>query len=64
MSESAEKHKLEQACTSTKPLRVILYDRYEKSDWNKIMKKQCQRLTETQRNELLKLLKNWKSCSM
>ena len=35
---------------------VILYAKHEKSDLHKVMENQCQHLTMTQRNELLKLL--------
>ena len=48
---------MEQVHSSTELLRVILDAKYEKSDLNKIMKNQCQHLTETQRNEFLELLK-------
>ena len=50
--------------TDTKLLRVILDAKYEKSNLHKFMETQCQHLTVTQRNELLKLLQNLKSCSM
>ena len=42
--------------TSTKRLRVILDSIYEKVDLDKVMETQCQHLTITQRNKLLKLL--------
>ena len=42
--------------TATKRLRVILDARMEKSDLHKVMENQCQNLTTTQHNELLKLL--------
>ena len=42
--------------TATKLLHVTLYAKYEKSDLNKVMETQCQHLTMTQRNELIKLL--------
>ena len=53
---SEEVHKSEQFLTSAKQLRVILYSKHEKAYLNKVMKNQCQHLTETQCNELLKLL--------
>ena len=37
-------------------MRVILDDKYEKADLNKDTKNQCQYLTETQHNELMKSL--------
>ena len=43
----------------TKLLRVILDTKYVKADLNKVMKNQCQNLTETPHNELLKLLQNF-----
>ena len=42
--------------TDTKLFRVILYAKYEKEDLHKVMETQCQHMTITQRNELLKLL--------
>ena len=42
--------------TDTIPLRVILYYKYEKADLHKVMETQCQHITTTQHNELLKLL--------
>ena len=53
-----EIHESEQFHTSTKRLFVILYAEYEKAYLHKVLKNQCQNLTETQRNELLKLFKN------
>ena len=41
---------------ATKQLRVILDAKYKKSDVHKVMETQCQRLTITQHNYLLKLL--------
>ena len=38
----------EQVRTSTKQLHVILDAKYEKAYLNKVMKNQCQHLTETQ----------------
>ena len=46
----------EHVSTATKRLRVILYDKYEKSDLHKVIETQCQHLTMTQRNEFPKLL--------
>ena len=42
--------------TSTKWLRLILDAKYKKADLIKVMKNQCQHITETQCNEFLKLL--------
>ena len=49
--------------TATKQLYVILYAKYEKSDLHKVMENQCQHLTMTQRNELLKLLQKFEELS-
>ena len=46
--------------TSTKQLRVILDDKYENKYSKNVMKNQCQHLTETQRNEFLKLFQKLK----
>ena len=46
----------EHICTATKRLRVILDAKYEKADLHKVMENQCQNLTMTQHNELLKIL--------
>ena len=51
---------LEQVCTSTKQLHVTLDAKYVQEDLNKVMKNQCQHLTEAKCNELLKLLQNSK----
>ena len=51
-----EVYESERVQTATKILRVILDAKYEKSDLHKVMENQCQHLTTTQRNELLKLL--------
>ena len=51
-----EINKSEQVCTSTEQLRVILDDKYEKADLNKLTKTRCQHLTVTQNIELLQLL--------
>ena len=59
-----EIHKQEQVRTSTKQLCVILDDKYEKTDLNKVAKNKCQHLIEKQHNEQLKLLQKSKSCSM
>ena len=53
-----ELYESEHACTATKQLCVILYAKYEKADLRKVMETQCQHLIITQRNDLLKLLKN------
>ena len=50
---AVEIHELEQTCTSTKRLQVILDAQYEKSELNNAMKNQWQCRTETQRNKLL-----------
>ena len=42
--------------TATKILRVILYAKYEKAHLHTVIENQCQHLTMTQLNELLKLL--------
>ena len=49
-------HKSEQVCNSAKRLGIILDDKDEKAYLNNVTKNQCQHLTETQHNELLKLL--------
>ena len=41
--------------TATKRLRLILDTKYENADLHKVIGNQCQHLTMTQRNELLKL---------
>ena len=38
---------------------VILNDRYEKEDLHKVMETQCQHLTMTQCNDLLKLIQKF-----
>ena len=43
----------EQVCTSTKRLCIILDDKYEKADINKVMENQYQPLIEGQCNEFL-----------
>ena len=45
--------------TSTKKLLVILDYKYEKSDLHKVKENQCQHLTTTKLNELLKLLQKF-----
>ena len=45
---------MEHVHTSTKQLNVVLDDKYEKADLNKVMENQFQHLTETQYNELIK----------
>ena len=51
-----EVYELEHVHTSTKQLNVILDAKYEKADLHKVMETQCQNLTTTQHNKLLKLL--------
>ena len=46
--------------TTNKWLCVILDDTYKKADLHKVMVTQCQHLKMTQRNDLLKLLQNFK----
>ena len=41
---------------STRRMRRILDEKYEKADLNKVMTKQCQHLTATERHRLLHLL--------
>ena len=48
-----EIYESEHVCTATKLLCIILDAKYEKENLHKVMKTQCQHLTETQRNELL-----------
>ena len=45
---------MEQLCTSTKWVCVLLDDKSKKSDLNKLMEYQCQHLTERHPNKLLK----------
>ena len=45
--------------SATELLRVILYDKYEKANLHKVMETQCQHLTTTQCNELLKSLQRF-----
>ena len=45
---------------TTKQLRLILDDKYENADLYKVMENQCQHLTLTKHNELLKLLHKFK----
>ena len=54
-----EVYESEYVNTATKRLRVILDAKYEKSNLHKVMKNQCQNLTMTQRNELLKLIQKF-----
>ena len=51
-----EVYESENIRSSEKVLPVILYDKYEKADLHKVIETQCQHLTMTQRNEMLKLL--------
>ena len=59
-SYTEEIHESEQVRTSTKRLRVILDAKYKKEYLHKVMKNKFQKLIETQRNELLKLLQKSK----
>ena len=59
-SYSKEVYKLEQVYAYTKQLRVILHEKYEKSDLNKVMKNLCRHLKEIQCNELIKSLQKTK----
>ena len=54
-----EIHELEQVYTPTKWLCAILDANYEKADLNKFMETQCQHLTETQCNKLIKKSQNF-----
>ena len=50
--------------TATKRFHVIFDTKYEKTDLHKVMETQCQHLTTTQRNDLLKLLQKFEDFSM
>ena len=52
-------HLLMLTLPDTKQLHVILDAKYKKTDLHKVMENQCQHLTMTQRNELLKLLQKF-----
>ena len=54
-----EVYESEHVRTATKLLRVILNAKYENADLYKVMENQCQYLTMTQCNELLKLLQTF-----
>ena len=54
-----EVYESDHVSTTTKLLHVILDAKYEKTDLHNIMENQCQYLTMTQRNELLKLLQKF-----
>ena len=56
-------HRSEQVRTATKLLHLILDAKYKKAHLHKVMTNQCQQLTETQHNELLKLLQKFKAFS-
>ena len=45
-----EVYEQKQVCTSTKRLFIILDDKYEKVDSNKLTENQCKHLTEVQHN--------------
>ena len=51
-----ENYEFKHVCNDTKKLRGILDAKYEKADLHKVVQTQCQHLTKTQSNELLKLL--------
>ena len=55
-----ELYALEHVRTATKLLGVILDDKYKKEYLHKVMETQCQHLTITQSNRLLKLLQKFK----
>ena len=59
---SEEINKSEEVGTSTKQLSVVLDAKYKKAYLNKMMKNQCQNLTEKQRNGLIILLQKFKEC--
>ena len=54
-----EVYESEHVRTDTKLLRVILYAKYGKLDLHMVMENQCQHLTMTKRNEVLKLLQKF-----
>ena len=54
-----EVYESKQVFTSTKRLLVILDEKYENADLNKVMKNQCQHLTETHRNKFLTLIQKF-----
>ena len=54
-------HESKQVRTYTKTLHLILGAKYECEDLNKVMKNQYQYLTETQHDEVVKILQNSKS---
>ena len=55
-----EVYESEHVCTDHKRLRVILDAKYKTADLHKVMETQCQHLTVTERNDLLKLLQIFK----
>ena len=54
-----EVYESEHISTATKRLHIILEAKYEKVDLPKVMETQCQHLTMTQRNDLLRLLQKF-----
>ena len=54
-----EVYESEHVHSDTKLLRVILDEKYEKSDLHKVMETQCQHLTKIHRNDLLELLQKF-----
>ena len=58
-----EVYESEHVHTATKRLRVILDAKYEKEDLHKVMKTQCQILTMTQNNSLLKIFQRLEELS-
>ena len=54
-----EVYESEHVHIATKQLSVILDAKYEKRNLQKVMENQCQHLTMTPRNELLKLLQKF-----
>ena len=54
-----EMYESEHVRSDTKLLHVILYEKYEKENLNKVMETQCQHLIEGQRNKFLKSLQKY-----
>ena len=52
---------MENICTSTKQLNVVLDNKFENSDWNKVTKNQYHHLTEEEQKYLLNLLQNFEA---
>ena len=55
-----EIYESEHLLSATKRLRVILDDKYESSNLHKVMETQCQHLTMSKLNDLMKLLHKFK----